>query len=85
MSIECAVTTFDNPFDPFEQFVSWSLFDAEKGYYSNQKVARLANFTEDMTEKEMLEENERAIDLLISLDFTNTFKKVQRNNSETEH
>ena len=84
MSKECAITTFDNPFDPFEQFVSWSLFDAEKGYYSNQKVARLANFTDDMTEKEMLEENERAIDLLISLDFTNTFKKVQRNIPETE-
>ena len=84
MDHECKLTTFDNPFDPFEQFVSWSLFDAEKGYYSNQKVARLANFTDDMTEKEMLDENERAIDLLISLDFTNTFKKFYRKSPETE-
>ena len=78
MATECAITTFDNPFDPFEQFASWSLFDAEKGYYSNQRVARLANFTDEMTEKEMLEENERAIDLLISLDFMNIYKKVYR-------
>lgn len=77
--VECAVTTFDNPFDPFEQFSEWDLFDKEKGYNSNQKVARLANFTDDMTEKEMLEENERAIDLLISIDFTNTYKKIKRN------
>ena len=84
MATECAITTFDNPFDPFEQFASWSLFDAEKGYYSNQKVARLANFTDDMTEKEMLEENERAIDLLISLDFTNIYKKVYRNNTKAD-
>ena len=64
--VECAITTFDNPYNPFEQFVLWDLFDKEKGYCSNQKVARL------------LQENERAIDLLISLDFTNTFKKVRR-------
>lgn len=78
--IECAITTFDNPYDPFEQFTLWDLFDKEKGYYSNQKVARLVNFTEDMTEQEMFEENERAIDLLISLDFTNVLKKVYRKN-----
>ena len=80
--IECAVTTVDNPFDPFEQFTSWDLFDKEKGYNSNQKVARLAEFTDDMTEKEMLEENERAIDLLIAIDFTNTYKKVTRNKAK---
>ena len=28
----CALTTFDNPFDPFEQFNSWFMFDCEKGY-----------------------------------------------------
>ena len=84
MSKECAITTFDNPYNPFEQFALWDLFDKEKGYCSNQKVARLANFTDDMTEKEMFEENERAIDLLISLDFTNTFKKFYRNSPETE-
>ena len=80
---ECAITTFDNPFDPFEQFTSWDLFDKEKGYDSNNKVARLVNFTDDMTEQEMLIENERAIDLLISLDFTNTYKKVRRTDNNT--
>ena len=28
----CMLTTIDNPFDPFEQFTSWMLFDKEKGY-----------------------------------------------------
>lgn len=76
---DCAITTFDNPYDPFEQFAQWDLYDKEQGYNSNQKVARLANFSDDMTEKEISEEYERAIDTLISIDFTNTYKKVRRN------
>ena len=76
--IDCAITTFDNPYSPFEQFTEWDLFDKEKGYNSNQKAVRLANFTDDMTELEAAQEYERAIDRLISLDFTNTFRKVRR-------
>lgn len=76
--VECAITTFDNPYNPFDQFTQWDLFDKEKGYCSNQKVARLVNFTDDMTEQEMLAENERAIDRLVALDATNTFQKVTR-------
>lgn len=30
MTNDCRLTTFDNPFDPFEQFTQWFLFDVEK-------------------------------------------------------
>ena len=75
---ECAVTTFDNPYDPFEQFALWDLYDKEHGYNSNQKVARLLEDSDDMTENERLQAYERAIDLLIEIDFTNTYKKIIR-------
>ena len=78
MEHECMLTTIDNPFDPFEQFDSWFLFDVEKGYYTCDVLARIAHFTEDMSQKEIDEENERAIDEIIKFDFTNTFKKVTR-------
>ena len=29
---ECALTTIDNPFNPFDDFNSWFLYDIEKGY-----------------------------------------------------
>ena len=32
MEKKCMLTTFDNPYDPFEQFTLWFLFDVEKGY-----------------------------------------------------
>ena len=31
---KCAITTTDNPYDPFEQFAEWFAFDEEKGYLS---------------------------------------------------
>ena len=75
---ECKLTTIDNPFDPFEQFTAWLMFDKEKGYDSSELLARIANVTDDMTEKEVFEETERAIDEIIKYDFTNLYKKVQR-------
>ena len=76
MGNNCMLTTFDNPFDPFEQFTSWFLFDVEKGYNTCSYLARVAKLSEDMTEKERDEEVERAIDEIIYYDFMNIYKKV---------
>ena len=76
MSKECMLSTFDNPYNPFENFDEWLMFDKEKGYNSCEKVARIAQFSDDMSEKEEDEENERAINEIIKHDFTNTYKKV---------
>jgi hypothetical protein len=79
MSNDCRLTTFDNPYDPFEQFTSWFLFDVEKGYNTCSYLARIAKTSDDMTEKEESEEIERAIDEIIKHDFLNIYKKVRRN------
>ena len=76
------LTTFDNPFDPFEQFTSWFLFDVEKGYNSCSRLARIANFSDDMSQKEIDEETERAIDEIIQYDCLNIYKKVIKNVQE---
>ena len=79
MNGNCALTTFDNPFDPFTQFDSWFLFDTEKGYDSCSKLARIAKLSDDWSEQETDEEIERAIDEIIKYDFMNVYKKVRRN------
>jgi hypothetical protein len=76
------LTTVDNPFDPFEQFTSWFLFDVEKGYNTCSYLARIAQFSNDMTQKEIDEENERAIDEIIKYDFMNIYKRVERETKE---
>lgn len=72
------ITTIDNPFDPFDDFNSWFMFDVEKGYYSSSKIARLVKTTDDMTEKEEIEAIESAIDRLIEIDPLDIYVKIVR-------
>ena len=46
------LTTIDNPFNPFENFDSWFLFDVEKGYNSCAYLARIAKTSDEFTEEE---------------------------------
>ena len=78
MSNNCMLTTVDNPFDPFDDFTSWFLFDIEKGYDSCGKVMRIAKLSDDLTEKEEDVEIERAIDEIIKYDPLDVYKKVTR-------
>lgn len=78
MTQKSALTTFDNPFDPFEEFASWFLFDEEKGYHSSAYLARIARTSDQLSEEENNREIERAIDEIIRYDFLNRYKKVKR-------
>ena len=82
MSNRVALTTVDNPFDPFEQFNDWFEFDIEKGYYTCSRLARLTNLSDDMSEAESNKDIERAIDELIKYDVFDVYKKVIKETSE---
>ena len=83
MDNEYMLTTFDNPFDPFEQFTSWFLFDIEKGYYTCAYLARIVTIGDDYTEKEVNDAIDQAIDTIIENDFLNIYKRVSKKNSVT--
>ena len=76
MENECMLTTIDNPFDPFEQFTSWFLFDVEKGYNTCGYLARIAKLSDDMSQKEQEDEIERAIDEIISINPSGIYIKA---------
>lgn len=78
MPNDCMITTIDNPYDPFNQFDHWFLFDCEKGYYTCAYLARVTFLADAMTEDEKDAEVERAIDEIIRLDFMGIYKKVRR-------
>ena len=70
-----ALTTKDNPYDPFKDFDSWYLFDTDRGYNSCSYLARILDtFPEDEdTESERID---RAINEILKYDILGIYKKV---------
>lgn len=83
MSTETMLTTFDNPYDPFDDFNQWFMYDVEKGYYTCSLLARIAKSFEGSSTIEEARETERAIDQIIDNDFLNIYKKVTRTIEDT--
>lgn len=73
----CALTTVDNPYDPFTQFNEWYNFDIDKGYNSCAYLDRIAHTSDQLSDEENAREIERAIDEIIKYDFMNNYKKVK--------
>lgn len=83
METEYMLTLIDNPFDYFTDFRNWRMFDIEYSQKNDtllccEHLARIANLSDDMTQRERDEEIERAIDEIIFYDFRNVYKKVSK-------
>lgn len=78
MARDYKLTTFDNPYDPFDDFAKWYMYDVDNGYNSCERLAMEANISDDMTRKEEQEETNRAIDAIIFADPLNIYKKVYK-------
>lgn len=75
---EVMITTIDNPFDYFTQFTQWLLFDKEQGYNTCEYLARITHLTDDMSQAEIDEEIERAIDEIITLNPLGIYIKITK-------
>ena len=84
MANDCMLTTFDNPYNPFDQFTLWLMFDKEKGYNTCEYLARIVQLSDDLSEKEIDDETERAIDEIIKYDPLNIYKKVTKESYNKE-
>lgn len=84
MNDSYALTTFDNPYNPFEQFDEWFLYDVEKGYNTCSYLARIARTSDEFTDEENNQEILRAIDEIVRYDFLNIYKKVKKSDYEKQ-
>ena len=84
MADDCMLTTFDNPYNPFDEFTLWLMFDKEKGYNTCEHLARIVQLSDDLSEKEIDEKTERAIDEIIKYDFMNIYVKVKKELKQTD-
>lgn len=84
MSNDCMLTTNDNPYNPFVEFALWLLFDKEQGYNTCEYLARIAQLSDDLSEKETEDEIERAMDEIIKYDPFGIYMKVTKESFKTE-
>ena len=62
------ITTEDNPFDYFNDFINWYNFDIQKGYNTCSLLARIARTSDQLSDFENEREIERAIDEIMKYD-----------------
>ena len=53
MQDDVAITTIDNPYDPFNEFDSWLSYDMQMGYYTCERLASIVhNLPDSLTDDE---------------------------------
>lgn len=72
------ITTFDNPYDPADEFDDWFRFDSVHGYGTLEFFARLTNLGDESSESSQDEDIEAAIDTILELDGSGFYKKLVR-------
>ena len=80
---ETMLTTIDNPFNPFEQFVDWYLFDCQMGYNTYSRIARLMPADDESLssiEKDRIEDN--IIDRMIQHDPLGIYTRVDEESAK---
>jgi hypothetical protein len=72
------LTTIDNPFSPFDEFVSWYAWDVRSGYHTTSFLARILVDTDQMSDFDIELYNEQAIDEIIFENVSGVYRKVQK-------
>lgn len=80
MSIEYthALTTYDNPYNPFTEFSSWFTYDEVHGYHTCSLLDRIATSIYGLHDQVDDEMNERVLDQCIKYDFAGNYIKVRK-------
>lgn len=78
------LTTVDNPFDPFEDFVAWFNYDVSKGYNTCGLLAIVAKTSKIYSEDENNSIIEEAIDSIVKQNPLKIYKKIEKEVNEDE-
>ncbi len=85
---EALLTTTDNKYDPFDEFYEWYMEDLRLAREQNRRptagyLAIIMANSDDVSDNEFNQVMNDAIDEIVELDLSGTFKKVTREPKET--
>ena len=73
---EAMLTTFDNPYNPFTQFLEWFQFDFVSGYHTGGLLARVAQYSSDLSESDQLMIINEGIDTILDNDVLGIYCRI---------
>lgn len=73
-----ALTTTDNPYDPFLEFDRWYHFDTSKGYNTSSKLARVLSYSDELAPSDQQRSIEEAVEFLLELNPSGNLVKLTR-------
>lgn len=71
------LTTEDNPYSPFTQFLQWQGFDHLRGYYTLEYLARIAKTSPELSDDVNNKIIDDAIDEIVGYNILGIYKKVK--------
>lgn len=78
------LTTVDNPFSPFDQWKEWLTFDETRGYHTSGLLARVAKVSNELSDKDIKQAIESAIDEIVRENVSGVHRKVTQEVEENE-
>ena len=84
MATEIALTTVDNPFNPFTHFEEWYVFDTQKGYNTCSYLARIVETNPLMSEIETAQEERRGMLEIAEININGLYRVVTPENYDSD-
>ena len=79
MDNDIMLTTIDNPFNPFIDFDDWLQFDEDKGYFTNQFLARVVTSSSELGDAQQENLIAAAIEEIVEENINGMYRVVDRN------
>lgn len=70
------LTTVDNPYNPFTQFIEWYSFDEAAGYHSSALLARVVLSSDELSDRDQQNDMNRAIEEIVMENVSGVHRKV---------
>jgi hypothetical protein len=82
MTKKSMLTTIDNPHSPFDEFDAWYAYDVSSGYHTCSFLARVLNFSDQLSEADEDVAVDQAIDEIINENVSGVYRKVTKDVEE---
>jgi hypothetical protein len=75
---EYMLTTVDNPFSPFTQWVEWYAYDTASGYHTCALLARITTSSDDLSDIDQVVAVQEAVDEIVKENVSGVHHKIQK-------